>query len=59
MRVIDHIKNTTKPIFSYEILPPLRGNTIDKVYKTIDLLKEFDPKYINITTHRSEFEYRP
>ncbi len=58
MRVIDHIKNTTKPIFSYEILPPLRGNTIDKVYKTIDLLKEFDPKYINITTHRSEFEYR-
>ncbi len=61
MRVIDHINKAIeekKTIFSYEILPPLRGNSIDMVYNTIDLLKEFDPKYINITTHRSEYEYK-
>lgn len=58
MKVIDLINNTNKTAFSFEILPPLRGNTIDKVYKNIEALLEFDPKYINITTHRSEFEYK-
>lgn len=61
MRVIDHIKlaeNKGKTIFSYEILPPLRGNSIQNSYNTIDILRDFDPKYINITTHRSEFVYK-
>lgn len=46
------------PTFSFELLPPLKGNSIFKVYNVIDRLKEFDPKYINITTHHSEYEYR-
>lgn len=61
MRVIDHIKeaeNAKKTIFSYEILPPLRGNSIQNSYNTIDLLRDFDPKYINITTHRSDYEFK-
>lgn len=57
MRVIDLINNTEKTAFSYEILPPLKGTGIDKLYNTIDTLKEFAPKYINITTHRSEYVY--
>jgi methylenetetrahydrofolate reductase (NADPH) len=36
----------------------LKGNGIDGVYRTIDALREFDPKYINITTHRSEMVFR-
>lgn len=55
MRVIDHIKNSQKTAFSFEILPPLKGNSIQKVYNVIDKLKEFDPKYINITSHHSEY----
>lgn len=47
-----------KTAFSFEILPPLKGNSIEKVYKIIDKLKEFDPKYINITTHHSEYIYK-
>lgn len=39
-------------------MPPLKGNGIDRIYKTIDTLREFDPQYINITTHRSEMVYR-
>lgn len=47
-----------KPIFSFEILPPLKGNSIYKVYGIIDKLREFDPAYINITSHHSEYVYR-
>lgn len=58
MSVIDKILQNKTTAFSFELLPPLKGNTIDSVYKTIDTLREFDPKYINITTHRSELVYR-
>ena len=46
------------PVFSFEILPPLKGNSIYKVYGIIDKLREFDPAYINITSHHSEYVYR-
>lgn len=55
MRVIDHINNSKSTAFSFEILPPLKGNSIQKVYNVIDKLREFDPKYINITSHHSEY----
>lgn len=44
--------------FSYEILPPLKGNSIERVYKIVDKLQEFEPKCINITSHHSETIYR-
>ena len=59
MKVIDLIKNSKEPVFSFEILPPLKGNSIQKVYHIIDKLREFDPKYINITSHHSEIVYLP
>ena len=58
MRVIDLINNSPGTAFSFEILPPLKGNSIQKVYNVIDKLREFDPKYINITSHHSEFIYK-
>ncbi len=45
--------------FSFEILPPLKGNSIDRVYKVIDKLREFEPKNINITSHHSEYVFKP
>lgn len=47
-----------KPKFSFEILPPLKGNSVYKVYNIIDRLKEFDPAYINITSHHSEYVFK-
>ena len=44
--------------FSFEVLPPVRGKSIEQVFKTIDRLMPFNPAYINITTHRSEVVYR-
>lgn len=58
MNVIDLVKNSNKTAFSFEILPPLKGNSIQKVYNVIDKLLEFDPKYINITSHHSEYIYK-
>ncbi len=43
--------------FSFELLPPLKGNNIDKVFRTIDILKEFNPQFINITSHREEYAF--
>ncbi|NLU40510.1 MAG: methylenetetrahydrofolate reductase [NAD(P)H] [Bacteroidales bacterium] len=58
MKVIDILKKSEKTLFSFELLPPLKGSKGDKLYSTIDQLLEFDPKYINITTHRDEYEFR-
>lgn len=55
MTVTELIKNTKGTAFSFEILPPLKGNDIEKVYNIIDKLIEFSPQYINITTHHSEY----
>lgn len=43
--------------FSFEVLPPLRGKSIDTVYRTIDRLMPFSPVSVNITTHRAETIY--
>ena len=58
MKVLELLKNINKTAFSFEILPPLKGNSFQKVCDIIDKLKEFDPKYINITTHHSETVFR-
>lgn len=44
--------------FSFEVLPPLKGSGTKALFRTIDLLKDYDPNYINITTHRSEYIYK-
>ena len=58
MKVVDLIKNRNKTAFSFEVLPPIKGTGIEKLYQDIDTLQEFDPQYINITTHRSEYVYK-
>ena len=57
MNVIDIINNSDKTVFSFELLPPLKGNDAGKIYRTIESLVDFDPKYINITTHRDEMVF--
>lgn len=58
MKISEFFEKEGKTTFSFELLPPLRGNSIQQVFNAIDRLKEFDPKYINITTHHSENEYK-
>lgn len=58
MKVIDHINNAKETLFSFEILPPLKGKSIQSIYNGIDPLMEFKPKFINVTYHREEFVYK-
>ncbi|HPM90082.1 MAG TPA: methylenetetrahydrofolate reductase [NAD(P)H] [Tenuifilaceae bacterium] len=59
MKVIDILTKSRSTLFSFELLPPLKGHTIDTVFDTIDRLKEFSPAYINITHHREDVVYMP
>lgn len=54
---MDQKGNAVVPSFSFEVLPPLKGTGTESLFRTIDTLKEFNPRYINITTHRSEYIY--
>lgn len=58
MKVIDIINKAKSTVFSFELLPPLKGNNTSRMYRTIESLVDFDPKYINITTHRDELEFK-
>jgi methylenetetrahydrofolate reductase (NADPH) len=43
MSVIDKIKNSKGSLFTFELLPPLKGHSIERIYKAIDRLVEFNP----------------
>ena len=58
MRITDIINSAQRTAFSFEVLPPIKGNGTAALFNTIDRLREFSPSYINITTHRSEYVYR-
>jgi len=58
MKVIDHIHQATKPLISFEILPPLKGKGIQSLYNHMDPLMEFNPAFINVTYHRSEHVFK-
>lgn len=57
MKVTDLINDPGRCPFSFEVLPPLKGNGTAQLFDTIDRLKAYEPRYINITTHRSEYVY--
>ncbi|MEG0795497.1 MAG: methylenetetrahydrofolate reductase [NAD(P)H] [Odoribacter sp.] len=58
-KVIDIINQKNAPFASFELVPPLKGSDISKLYNAIEPLMEFTPPFINITYHRDEVEYRP
>lgn len=58
MRVVDAIANSTRPLFTFEILPPVKGNDIQSIYRAIDPLIEFGPAFIEVTYHREEISYK-
>ena len=58
MKVTEHIKNAKKTLFSFEILPPLKGISIQSIYTSLDPLMEFNPSFVDVTYHREEFVYK-
>ena len=58
MKVSEILAGSKKAYPSIEIVPPLRGITKEELLESIAPFMEFKPKYINVTSHRDEFEYR-
>ena len=59
MKITEHIKNANgKPLFSFELLPPMKGQSIASIYNTIDALMEFKPPFIDVTYHREDYIYK-
>ena len=59
MKVTDHIQSAKgKTLFSFEILPPLKGQNIQTIFDNIDPLMEFKPPFIDVTYHREEYDYK-
>ena len=59
MKVTDHIKQANgKTLFSFEILPPIKGESVQSIFNAIDPLMEFNPPFIDVTYHREEYIYK-
>jgi methylenetetrahydrofolate reductase (NADPH) len=58
MKITEHLKQAKKTLFSIEILPPLKGKSIQSIYDAIDPLIEYSPSFIDVTYHREEYVYK-
>ncbi|MFA7225900.1 MAG: methylenetetrahydrofolate reductase [NAD(P)H], partial [Sphaerochaetaceae bacterium] len=58
MRVCEIIEKADGPLFTFELLPPLKGETIDSIYEAIEVLLPYNPAYINVTNHQMETIYQ-
>lgn len=59
LKIPERIRQSDKTLFSFELLPPLKGQNIEHIHKTVEPLMEFDPAFVNITYHQEEFVYKP
>ncbi|MEL6975260.1 MAG: methylenetetrahydrofolate reductase [NAD(P)H] [Bacteroidota bacterium] len=58
MKITEHIaKAKGETLFSFEIIPPVKGRSIQELYDNIDPLMEFNPPFIDVTTSREEYVY--
>lgn len=59
MKVTEHFKeNKGRTLVSFEVLPPLKGGSMQDIFNSLDPLMEFNPPFIDVTYHREEFIYR-
>lgn len=60
MKVTELIKQAQgNTLFSFEVLPPKKGESINDLFGAITPLMEFDPAFIDVTYHREEYIYKP
>jgi methylenetetrahydrofolate reductase (NADPH) len=58
MKITEHINKAEQTLFSFEILPPRKGENINQLFAAIDPLMEFNPPFIDVTYHREEYFYK-
>jgi len=59
MKVTEYFEKAKgKTLISFEVLPPLKGGSMQAIFDTLDPLMEFKPPFIDVTYHREEFLYK-
>ena len=58
MTITEILNQPNHSRFSIELLPPLKGQHIDSIYRTMDALMPFNPAFVDVTYHREEYVYR-
>ena len=58
MKITEHIAQADKTLFSFEVLPPLKGENFKALSNNIEPLMEFKPPFIDVTYHREEYVYK-
>ena len=59
MKVTEYFERSNgQTLISFEVLPPLKGGSIETIFNTLDPLMEFKPPFIDVTYHREEFIYK-
>ena len=57
MKVTEILSKATDTLFSFELLPPRKGESVQTIFNIIDDLLEFNPAFIDVTYHQEEFTY--
>lgn len=57
MKIIELVKNTAKPVLSFEITPPEKGRGVQEIFQTLDALMPFDPQFVSVTYHQPHVVY--
>ena len=58
MKVTDYFDAANgDSLISFEVLPPLKGGSMQSIFDTLDPLMEFKPPFVDVTYHREDFEY--
>jgi len=58
MYVTEHLERSTNPLFSFEIVPPLRGRSARDILDIVEHLMKYEPPFIDVTAHGAVAEYR-
>ncbi len=58
MKVIDIINRSQSTLFTFELLPPLKGASFSEIEETIAPSLRYSPSHINVTYHRPEVVLR-
>lgn len=58
MKITQHVQEAQRTLFSFELLPPLKGENIGRIHEVVESLMEFSPSFVDVTYHREEYVYR-